>query len=174
MAISGSESDDDTLPLSGPQHLAFCPRQWAMIHLEQVWVENVKTAEGRLLHEGVDLPGENRRGKVRTVRGTWLRSGKAALDRTRRHRGVSTRTVSGGVQTGQEQATDCDTVQLCAGALPGRDVADSHSTKRLMSVSTRRSANAARSSSVAPWDDRKYSARTLSERDTNPPHPQVR
>ena len=68
------ESDDDTLPLSGLQHLAFCPRQWALIHLEQLWVENVRTAEGRLLHERVDLPGEHRRGDVRTVRGMWLRS----------------------------------------------------------------------------------------------------
>ena len=57
MADSGSE-DDDALPLSGLQHLAFCPRQWALIHLEQVWVENGRTAEGRLLHERADLPGD--------------------------------------------------------------------------------------------------------------------
>ena len=35
MSDSGSE-DDDTLPISGLQHLAFCPRQWALIDLEQV------------------------------------------------------------------------------------------------------------------------------------------
>jgi CRISPR-associated exonuclease Cas4 len=73
MDVSTSEAEDDALPISGLQHLAFCPRQWALIHLEQVWVENVKTAEGRLLHERADLPGGSRRGSVRTVRGMWLR-----------------------------------------------------------------------------------------------------
>ncbi len=79
MAVSASEADDDALPISGLQHLAFCPRQWALIHLEQVWVENVRTAEGRLLHERADIPGESRRTSVRTVRGMWLRSEKLHL-----------------------------------------------------------------------------------------------
>ena len=78
MADSGSE-DDDALPISGLQHLAFCPRQWALIHLEQVWVENMRTAEGRLLHERADLLGESRRANVRTVRGMWLRSERLRL-----------------------------------------------------------------------------------------------
>lgn len=39
------------LPLSGLQHFAFCRRQWALIHIEQQWNENLRTAEGRLLHE---------------------------------------------------------------------------------------------------------------------------
>jgi CRISPR-associated exonuclease Cas4 len=79
MAGSGSESDDNALPISGLQHLAFCPRQWALIHLEQLWVENVRTAEGRLLHERADLPGESRRADVRTTRGMWLRSERLRL-----------------------------------------------------------------------------------------------
>jgi len=53
MTAPNSEGDDDFLPLSGLQHLAFCPRQWALIHLEQAWVENVRTAEGRLLHDAL-------------------------------------------------------------------------------------------------------------------------
>ena len=79
MAVSISEAYDDALPISGLQHLAFCPRQWALIHLEQVWVENVRTAEGRLLHERADLPGESRRASVRTVRGMWPRSERLRL-----------------------------------------------------------------------------------------------
>jgi CRISPR-associated exonuclease Cas4 len=67
-------AEEDDLPISGLQHLAFCPRQWALIHLEQVWVENLHTAEGRLLHEHADLLGQSRRGSVRSVRGMWLRS----------------------------------------------------------------------------------------------------
>ena len=41
-------SEDDLLPISALQHLMFCERQWALIHLEQVWQENFLTAEGRL------------------------------------------------------------------------------------------------------------------------------
>lgn len=48
--------DDDMLPLSGIQHYVFCPRQWALIHVEQQWDENRLTAEGHLLHENVDDP----------------------------------------------------------------------------------------------------------------------
>ena len=65
---------DTSLPISGLQHLAFCPRQWALIHLEQAWAENRLTAEGRLLHERADLPGASRRGELRTVRGLALAS----------------------------------------------------------------------------------------------------
>lgn len=44
-------SDDDYLALSGVQHFAFCERQWALIHVEKQWIENIKTAEGRVMHE---------------------------------------------------------------------------------------------------------------------------
>lgn len=49
-------NDDELLLLSGIQHYAFCPRQWALIHLEQQWQENVKTIEGKHLHERADDP----------------------------------------------------------------------------------------------------------------------
>jgi CRISPR-associated exonuclease Cas4 len=117
VAVSTSEADDDALPLSGLQHLAFCPRQWALIHLEQAWVENVKTAEGRLLHERADLPGESRRAGVRTVRGMWLRSERLHL--TGRADIVEFRPEPCPVEykRGKSKPTDCDTVQLCAQAL---------------------------------------------------------
>lgn len=70
---------DDALPLSGLQHLAFCPRQWALIHLEQAWAENRLTAEGRLLHERADLPGQSRRANMRTVRGMLLHNQRLRL-----------------------------------------------------------------------------------------------
>lgn len=44
-------SEDDLLPLSGLQHMSFCERRWALIHIEGQWEENVYTSEGRLLHE---------------------------------------------------------------------------------------------------------------------------
>lgn len=49
-------AEDDMLMLSGIQHFAFCPRQWALIHIEQQWEENLLTTEGRILHKHVDNP----------------------------------------------------------------------------------------------------------------------
>ena len=47
-------SEDDLLMLSGIQHISFCKRQWALIHVEKQWQENVKTVEGQILHEKVN------------------------------------------------------------------------------------------------------------------------
>jgi CRISPR-associated exonuclease Cas4 len=44
-------SEDDLLPLSGLQHMSFCERRWALIHIEQIWADNRFTAEGNELHE---------------------------------------------------------------------------------------------------------------------------
>lgn len=43
--------EEDYLMLSGIQHYAFCRRQWALIHIEQQWQENVHTVEGELMHK---------------------------------------------------------------------------------------------------------------------------
>ncbi|MBO9315853.1 MAG: CRISPR-associated protein Cas4, partial [Chloroflexus sp.] len=47
---------DELLPLSGIQHFLFCRRQWALIHIEMQWQDNVLTVEGKQLHERVDDP----------------------------------------------------------------------------------------------------------------------
>lgn len=44
-------SEDDYLQLSGIQHYAFCPRQWALIHIENKWADNWRTVSGTLMHE---------------------------------------------------------------------------------------------------------------------------
>ena len=108
---------DDALPISGLQHLAFCPRQWALIHLEQAWAENRLTAEGRLLHERADLPGQSRRQAVRTVRGLSLESRRLRL--TGRADVVEFRPEPFPVEykRGKRKPNDCDLVQLCAQAL---------------------------------------------------------
>lgn len=49
-------AEDDMLMLSGIQHFAFCPRQWALIHIEQLWSENLLTMEGQIMHQHVDDP----------------------------------------------------------------------------------------------------------------------
>jgi CRISPR-associated exonuclease Cas4 len=48
--------EQDYLMISGIQHFLFCRRQWALIHIEQQWQENVLTLEGQYLHEKADQP----------------------------------------------------------------------------------------------------------------------
>lgn len=43
--------EEDFLQLSGIQHFAFCRRQWALIHIEQQWADNLRTVEGNIMHE---------------------------------------------------------------------------------------------------------------------------
>ena len=50
-------NEDEYLMLSGIQHFKFCKRQWALIHLEQQWAENVHTVVGELMHKKVHDPG---------------------------------------------------------------------------------------------------------------------
>ena len=48
--------EEDFLQLSGIQHFVFCRRQWALSYIEMQWQENVRTAEGRILHEKAHDP----------------------------------------------------------------------------------------------------------------------
>lgn len=67
--------EDDYLLLSGLQHFAFCRRQWALIHIENLWAENLRTTEGQLMHERAhDSSIRERRGNVITVRGVSFSS----------------------------------------------------------------------------------------------------
>ena len=43
--------EEDYLMLSGIQHFSFCRRQWALIHIEQQWDENLRTVEGNIFHK---------------------------------------------------------------------------------------------------------------------------
>jgi CRISPR-associated exonuclease Cas4 len=73
------DDEDDFLPLSGLQHLLFCERQCALIHVEQVWAENALTTQGKLLHERVDMPALEQRPGVRIERAVPLRSDRLRL-----------------------------------------------------------------------------------------------
>ena len=44
-------NEDEYLQLSGIQHFRFCRRQWALIHIEDLWAENSRTADGEIMHE---------------------------------------------------------------------------------------------------------------------------
>jgi len=49
--------DEELVPLSALEHFAYCPRQCALIHVEQAFEENVFTLRGEAVHEHVDEPG---------------------------------------------------------------------------------------------------------------------
>ncbi len=67
--------DDELLAISGIQHFAFCQRQWALIHIEKQWFENLLTVEGKHLHERVDNPDFfEARGGILTARSVPLSS----------------------------------------------------------------------------------------------------
>lgn len=65
-----SYTQEEFLQLSGLQHFAFCRRQWALIHIENQWAENLRTVEGDLFHQRAhDEKQRERRGDVLTLRG---------------------------------------------------------------------------------------------------------
>ncbi len=67
-------SEDDLLPISALQHVVFCDRQAALIHVERLWTENVHTVEGHHLHQLAHETGAETRGELRIVRGLAIRS----------------------------------------------------------------------------------------------------
>ena len=72
-------SEEDLLPLSALQHLLFCERQCALIHLEGIWLENSLTVEGTHLHERADSGAGESRGNLRIARSLPLRSLRLGL-----------------------------------------------------------------------------------------------
>jgi CRISPR-associated exonuclease Cas4 len=125
--------DDELLPLAALQHMLFCERQCALIHIERAWEESVLTIEGRALHERADEEGVEVRGELRVARGVPLRSlrlgivGKADIVEFRRGESGPTRLRQSGqrpwtpfpveYKRGNSKRNDCDRVQLCAQAL---------------------------------------------------------
>ena len=115
-------SENDLLPLSALQHLLFCERQCALIHIEQAWKENRLTAEGRVLHERVHKADDESRGNVRIARGLRLRSlhlglvGQADVVEFHRHGNVWL-PFPVEYKRGKPKKGAFDTVQLCAQAL---------------------------------------------------------
>lgn len=70
-----SYPEEDFLQLSGLQHFAFCRRQWALIHIEQQWKDNLRTVDGNLFHQRAhDGQQRERRGDTLIVRGLPVQS----------------------------------------------------------------------------------------------------
>lgn len=114
---------EDLIQLSALQHLVFCPRQCALIHIEQIWQESGRTAEGRIMHERVHDEGSESRGDIRTERGVALRSlrlgliGKADVVEFHRRPDGAWLPFPVEYKRGKPKADDCDKVQLCAQAI---------------------------------------------------------
>lgn len=70
---------DDPIPVSALQHWHYCPRQCALIHLEQAFDENVHTLRGRAVHAQVDEPGVEDRAGVRVERALPIWSERLGL-----------------------------------------------------------------------------------------------
>jgi CRISPR-associated exonuclease Cas4 len=111
---------DDLIQLSALQHMAFCPRQCALIHVEQTWTESGLTAEGRIMHERVHDEGRESRGGVRIESGVPLRSlrlgliGKADVVEFHKIADSVWQPFPVEYKRGKPKADHCDKVQLCA------------------------------------------------------------
>ncbi|MEN8613803.1 CRISPR-associated protein Cas4 [Dehalogenimonas sp. THU2] len=128
-------TEDDLLPISALQHLAFCERQAALIHLEGEWQENKLTVEGHGLHDKVHEDDAEVRNGVRLVRGLRVRSLEfglvGAIDMleltpvdSAEAGGVALPGLRGRFlpyiveyKRGRPKLDHCDEIQLCAQAL---------------------------------------------------------
>ena len=116
------ELSDDLVMLSALQHYVYCPRQCALIHIEQAWSENIFTAEGRIMHDKVDTADRESRGNIRIEYGVPMRSlrlgliGKADVVEFHK-RGDKWIPFPVEYKRGNPKIDDCDKVQLCAQAI---------------------------------------------------------
>ena len=72
-------TEDDFILISALQHYVYCPRQCALIHVEDVWNENLFTVRGEILHEKVDSDTYETRGAIKTIRGLRVHSFKYGI-----------------------------------------------------------------------------------------------
>jgi CRISPR-associated exonuclease Cas4 len=123
--------EEDFLPLSGIQHFAFCRRQWALIHVERQWSENLLTVEGGILHEKAHSAAADRRGDLIAVRGMPIFSAtlgfRGECDVVEFHADADGVPLSGRRGTfapvpveykrGKPKEHDADALQVCAQAI---------------------------------------------------------
>ncbi len=67
-------TEDELLPISAVAHYVHCPRRFALLHLEQIWADNIFTAEGIVMHEKADSGENESRGNLKILRTLRLRS----------------------------------------------------------------------------------------------------
>ena len=124
--------EEEYLQLSGLQHFSFCRRQWALIHLEQQWAENLRTVDGRILHEKAhDGSAREKRGDLVVTRDMSIHSATLGIsgscDVVEFHRGGEGIPLTGQeglwqpypieYKRGAPKSIDADKLQLCAQAM---------------------------------------------------------
>ena len=124
--------EEDYLMLSGLQHFAFCRRQWALIHIEQQWAENYRTADGRIMHtKAHDSEFREKRGNIVITRAMQISSAELGIsgecDVVEFHKspdGIYISILDGRYNVipveykrGQPKENNCDELQLCAQAM---------------------------------------------------------
>ena len=113
-------AEEALIPLSALQHHLFCPRQCALIHVEQLWAEDGATAAGRLLHARVDAGKPESRPGLRTARSLAIRSftlGVAGVADVVEFHGAAGQPYPVEYKRGRPKAHRADEVQLCAQAI---------------------------------------------------------
>lgn len=127
-----SYTEDEYLLLSGIQHFVFCRRQWALIHLEQQWADNLRTVDGEIMHRNVhDSDFNETRGDVITARAMAVSSSELGIsgecdvvEFKKCKNGISIFGREGTYSVtpieykrGEPKEDDCDIMQLCAQGL---------------------------------------------------------
>lgn len=115
-------SEDDFIMISALQHYIYCPRQCGLIHVDDVWQENLFTTKGNILHEKVDTDTYETRGATKTVRGLRIHSlqhgivGRCdVVEFIKSKNGEQIIPVE--FKSGQPKEDISDKVQLCAQAI---------------------------------------------------------
>ncbi len=118
--------EEDYLMLSGVQHFAFCKRQWALIHIEEIWEDNDLTASGKTIHSNVDDGiAREKRGNITILRSLRISTARLGLS------GMCdvVEIIDDGIEPGGfrifpveykhgfPKKGDCDRIQLCAQAM---------------------------------------------------------
>lgn len=124
--------EGEMLALSGIQHFSFCRRQWALIHIEQAWKDNLLTAQGDLFHARAhDAAARERRGGILVLRGLAVHSRELGLsgicDVVEFHPDENGCSLFGEeglwrpfpveYKRGESKRIDADRLQLCAQAM---------------------------------------------------------
>lgn len=110
---------DDYVMISALQHYAYCPRQCALIHVEQTFEENLYTLRGQRVHEKVNTPGHELIEGIRVERALPLWSHQLGLT------GIAdvVEFLADGTpypieyKSGPRKPRDADDIQLCAQAM---------------------------------------------------------
>lgn len=124
--------NEEPLMISALQHFVFCRRQWALIHVEQLWKDNARTVEGNLMHQRAhDEKQIEKRSDMIIMRGLRVHSRRLnvtgicdVVEFHRQENGISLPGYEGHWQPypveykrGKPKTHDADELQLCAQAM---------------------------------------------------------